>query len=216
MRKRDIVAQQAGQFIVLDGPDGCGKSTQAHLLAEWLAAKGLSVSRYRDPGTTEIGEKVRAILLDAAHTAMTAQTEMLLYMAARTQLWFERIQNDLSAGRIVLLDRWLSSTCAYQGVAGGVGIETVIAVARQVLPRVWPDITILLDISYPQAQQRLNRPLDRMEQKGAAFHQRVREGFWALNGVCPQLAVVDAAPSVERVQQSIRAILCERFQWPVD
>lgn len=209
------MAQQLGKFIVLDGPDGCGKSTQAALLADALCQIGQQVVRYRDPGDTVVGEKIRSILLDTDHRTMTVPTEMLLYMAARVQLWFEHIHNDLSQGKVVLLDRWLSSTCAYQGVAGGLGIEPIIQVAQTVLPRLWPDITVILDISYPQAQQRLNRPLDRMEQKGATFHQRVRDGFLALRGICPNLHILDAAMPIQAVQQSIRKLLSDQFQWPL-
>ena len=110
-----------GKFIVLDGPDGCGKSTQAGLLVKWLEGEGVPTSRFRDPGDTSIGEKIREILLNPEHLAMDTRTELLLYMAARAQLWAEKIAPALQDNRCVVLDRWLSSTCAYQGFAGGFG-----------------------------------------------------------------------------------------------
>jgi dTMP kinase len=193
-----------GKFIVLDGPDGCGKSTQTRLLTDWLAARGVSVASFRDPGTTVIGEKIRAIQLSPAHDAMTTPTEVLLYMAARAQLWTEEIAPALQQGRCVLLDRWLSSTCAYQGYAGRFGIDGVIAVAEQSLERVWPDLTIILDVDLKTAAARLDRELDRMELKGDRYHARVRDGFLelALNRR-DDFSVVDATMSAEAVHRAV-------------
>ncbi len=204
---------QTGHFIVLDGPDGCGKSTQTRLLAEWITQQGWEVVSYRDPGTTAIGEKIREILLDPSHTAITDTVEVLLYMAARAQLWAEHIGPDLKHGRFVVMDRWLSSTCAYQGYAGGVGVEKVLAVAEAALERVWPDVTIILDVDVETARQRMNRDLDRMEQKGAEYHTRVREGFLAMLEHCPNAAVIDARASVEMIHQAVREHLKTVLGW---
>ncbi|MBC8378166.1 MAG: dTMP kinase, partial [Planctomycetes bacterium] len=171
----------AGKFLVLDGPDGCGKSTQTRLLSEWIAAQGVDVVSYRDPGTTIVGEKVRDILLDPAHEGMGDNVEVLLYMAARAQLWKEHIGPDLKAGKCVLMDRWISSTCAYQGWAGGFGIEKVLQIGTDALERLWPDVTIVLDVDMETAKQRMQRDLDRMEQKGDSYHAKVREGFLKLS-----------------------------------
>ncbi|MDI9430897.1 MAG: dTMP kinase [Sedimentisphaerales bacterium] len=194
-----------GRFIVLDGPDGCGKSTQMRLLAQWLGAQGVSTASFRDPGTTAIGEKIREILLSTAHDAMTTPTEVLLYMAARAQLWAEEIAPALQQGRCVLLDRWLSSTCAYQGHAGQFGIEKVIAIATDSLDRVWPDMTIVLDVDLATAAGRLNRELDRMEQKGDHYHRRVREGFLKLAEGRPDFVVVDSSLDVDAVHEQVVA-----------
>jgi dTMP kinase len=203
-----------GKFVVLDGPDGCGKSTQARLLTEWLNGQGVATASFRDPGTTLIGEKIRDILLSPAHEAMTTPTEVLLYMAARAQLWTEEIAPALQQGRCVLLDRWLSSTCAYQGYAGQFGMEKVIAVASDALERVWPDLTIILDVDLRTAAGRLNRELDRMEQKGDRYHARVREGFLKLAGGRDDFVVVDATagPDVvhEAVLAAVRSLLAPR------
>lgn len=193
-----------GRFIVLDGPDGCGKSTQARQLSEWIQAGGVEVCSYRDPGTTVIGEKIREILLDPAHEGMGDNVEVMLYMAARAQLWKEHIAADLAAGRCVVMDRWLSSTCAYQGWAGGFGIEKVIRIAEDTLERVWPDVTVVLDVDLETAAGRMNRDLDRMEQKGGAYHRKVREGFLKLAELSERAVVVNACETIEVVQKTLR------------
>ncbi len=192
-----------GRFIVLDGPDGCGKSSQARMLMDWLHGQGVATVGFRDPGTTVIGEKIREILLSPAHEAMTTPAEVLLYMAARVQLWSESIGPALKEGKCVVLDRWLSSTCAYQGYAGGFGVEKVIDIARDSLERVWPDLTIILDVDSKTAAQRLNRELDRMERKGDGYHSRVREGFLKLAEGRSDFAVVDATGSPEAVHKQV-------------
>ncbi|MHC4560718.1 MAG: dTMP kinase, partial [Planctomycetota bacterium] len=166
-----------GKFIVLDGPDGCGKTTQTLMLYDWLKGQGAEVATFRDPGGTAVGEKIREILLNPEHVAMNVRTELLLYMASRAQLWQEKISPALSSGKCVVLDRWLSSTCAYQGFAGDFGVADVIKIAEASLERVWPDLTIVLDVDVETAADRMNRALDRMEQKGAEYHKKVREGF---------------------------------------
>ena len=196
-----------GQFWVLDGPDGCGKSTQTRLLSEWIAEQGVDVVSYRDPGTTLVGEKIRDILLDPAHEGMGDNVEVLLYMAARAQLWKEHIGPDLDAGKCVLMDRWLSSTCAYQGWAGGFGIEKVIKIAADSLERVWPDMTIVLDVDLQTAASRMQRDLDRMEQKGNAYHAKVRDGFLKLPDLHPSVHVVDARQTVEQVHKDILKLI---------
>ena len=159
----------AGKFIVIDGPDGCGKSTQAELLTQWLNQQGLQVERFRDPGGTVIGEKIREILLNPEHGAMSTETEVLLYLAARSQLWTECISPAIKNNHCVVLDRWLSSTLAYQGWAGGFGIEKIIKIASDCFERIWPDLTIILDVDQKTASGRLNRQLDRMEAKGEQY-----------------------------------------------
>lgn len=194
-----------GHFIVLDGPDGCGKSSQARMLMDWLQGQGVTVVGFRDPGTTQIGEKIREILLSPAHEAMTTSTEVLLYMAARAQLWAEAVAPALKEGKCVVLDRWLSSTCAYQGHAGGFGVQRVLEIARGSLQRVWPDLTVVLDVDLKTAAGRLNRELDRMERKGDGYHSRVREGFLMLAQGRPDFVVVDAARDPESVHKDVVA-----------
>ncbi len=199
----------SGKFIVLDGPDGCGKSTQAKLLAEWLTAQGIPAVGFRDPGDTDIGEKIRQVLLSPEHHAMNTRTELLLYMASRAQLWAEKIAPALEENKCVVLDRWLSSTCAYQGYAGGFGMDKVIKIATDCLERVWPDLTIILDVDLQTASQHLNRQLDRMEQKGDGYHQRVREGFLQLAEQQERFLVVGASGDIETVHKKILQLISE-------
>jgi dTMP kinase len=196
-----------GKFIVLDGPDGSGKSTQAGLLVNWLEGQGVPTSRFRDPGDTDIGEKIREILLNPEHLAMDTRTELLLYMAARAQLWTEKISPALQSKQCVVLDRWLSSTCAYQGFAGGFGIDKVIKIATDCLERVWPDLTIMLDVDIKTAAGRLNRQLDRMEAKGDGYHQKVRQGFLRLAEGYENIQIVDATAGIETVQKNILQLI---------
>jgi len=199
----------AGTFLVLDGPDGCGKTTQVQLLAEWLGEQGLEVLSLREPGSTAVGEQVRQILLSPEHEAMDTRTELLLYMAARVQLWAERVAPALKAGKCVLLDRWLSSTCAYQGYAGGFGIDNVITVAELCIEKPWPDLTVILDVDLETAAGRLGRTLDRMEAKGDGYHRKVRLGFLELARKLPNFVIVDAGGDIETVQEKIRRLLTE-------
>jgi len=200
-----------GKFIVLDGPDGCGKSTQAKLLAQWLQGKGVQIRRFRDPGDTAIGEKIREILLNPEHLAMNTRTELLLYMAARAQLWGEEIAPALKDNKCVVLDRWLSSTCAYQGHAGGFGTANVVGIAADCLERVWPDLTIILDVDLETAAMRLDRQLDRMEAKGDGYHKEVREGFLQLAKDREDFLTVDASADISTVQQAAREEISRFF-----
>ena len=193
----------SGRFIVLDGPDGCGKTTQTELLAEWLKEKDVAVEAFREPGGTAIGEKIRQILLNPDHIAMSTSAEVLLYMAARVQLWQEKIAPALQQRKCVILDRWLSSTCAYQGHAGGFGIQRIIKIATDCLGKPWPDLTIILDVDLETASARLNRDLDRMERKGDGYHQKVREGFLKLAQEQKNFFVIDATQDIDAVHKKI-------------
>jgi len=200
-----------GKFIVLDGPDGCGKSTQAEMLCQWLNGLGLETELLRDPGTTDIGEKIRWLLLNPEHIAMTTETEVLLYMAARVQLWYEKIASALNRDKVVILDRWLSSTCAYQGYAGDFGIEKVNKIAQSCLDKPWPDLTIILDVDLETAAGRLKEQLDRMEQKGDSYHQKVRQGFLKLSEIREDVVVVSSAADIDSVHLDVVKAVEERF-----
>ena len=201
----------SGKFIVLDGPDGCGKTAQTKLLVDWLKERSVAVETFREPGGTAIGEKIRQILLNPEHIAMSTRSELLLYMAARAQLWEEKIAPALKEDKCVVLDRWLSSTCAYQGCAGGFGIDNVIKIAEDCLERPWPDLTIILDIDLETTSQRLKRDLDRMERKGDGYHQKVREGFLKLAGQQKNFAVIDGTGDIETVHKKVIDIVEKMF-----
>lgn len=198
----------SGKFIVLDGPDGCGKTTQANLFSKYVQSSGVEVASFRDPGTTAAGEAIREILLGKDYGQIVDAAEVMLYMAARIQLWHEKIAPALAAGKCVIMDRWLSSTCAYQGYAGGFGIEKVVQVASASLPRLWPDITVLLDIEVEHSSVRLTRELDRMELKGDDYHRAVALGYQRLAQLSEtegygDFVVVNALGSIEQIHKDI-------------
>ena len=193
----------SGKLIVLDGPDGCGKTTQGKLLTQWLQGEGVPARNFRDPGNTTIGERIRDVLLSPEHLAMTTRTEILLYMAARSQLWHERIAPALRDKECVVLDRWVSSTCAYQGHAGGFGMSNAITLATDSLARVWADLTIVLDVDLETSRSRMPGKRDRMEAKPAEYHRKVREGFLELAEEHDSLLVVDASGDIEAVHAKV-------------
>ncbi len=197
-----------GQFIVLDGPDGAGKSTQVRLLGEHLEREGIEVLLLRDPGGTEIGNKIRQILLDKSHEDMSVLCEMLLFMASRAQLYYEKIAPALNGCVCVLCDRWISSTIAYQAVAGKVGTEQVLNIAREALERTWPDLTIIIDLPADKGLKRAGANPDRMEMKSLEYHNRVREAFLELvDQYNDMIYRVDGAESIEQVQQQILEVI---------
>jgi dTMP kinase len=203
----DLADNLAGRFIVIDGPDGAGKSTQAALLGEYLRGCGAAIRAVRDPGGTAIGDRIRQILLDRAHGEMSVQCELMLYMASRAQLAAEVIRPALAAGMCVLSDRYISSTVAYQG-AGGVDPQAVLAAAKIAVGSTWPDLTVVLDLPSDVGLARAGRLTgghDRMEAKGIEFHRRVREIFLDQARRQPErFVVIDAAGTPEHVQTRLR------------
>ena len=198
------------KFIVLDGPDGCGKSTQKQLLAQYFTDNKVKFAAFRDPGSTPTGEKIRQILLHSENH-ICDRAELLLYMASRAQLWDQCIAPALKNKKCVLLDRWVSSTCAYQGYAGGIGIARVIDIAEHSLERVWPDLTIILDVDIKTAKQRMNRNPDRMERKTAVYHRKVRQGYLKLATMRKDIVVVDGTMDIQTVHNSIIKVIDLHF-----
>ncbi|MGA2033804.1 MAG: dTMP kinase [Thermoguttaceae bacterium] len=191
-------------FITIDGGDGSGKSTQVELLYQWLRRAGRDVVACRDPGSTALGEAVRGLLLDREDLEMHRRSEMLLYMAARAQLVEQIIRPALEQGKAVVSDRYLLANVVYQGYGGGLDVETLWAVGRVATGGLMPDLTIVLDMPACAAAARITRRLDRMEQQGAEFHARVRDGFLVEAQKHPGTTVVlDAARPVEQVHHDI-------------
>lgn len=194
-----------GMFFSFDGIDGAGKSTQMELFCNWLAQSGHDIVQCRDPGSSDLGEKLRHIILHEHEMKIDAVSEMLLYMAARSQLVAEVIQPALTAGKTIVSDRFLVSNVAYQGYAGGVAVDDVWAVGSVATSGVSPDLTFVLDMSVEQAASRLNRELDRVEARGNEWLARVRDGFLAEAAKEPtEIAVIDAARDIDSIQADIR------------
>ena len=193
-------------FLSIDGCDGTGKSTQMERLCRWLRSLGHDVVTCRDPGSTPLGEAIRALLLDRHELRIDRRSEMLLYMAARAQLVDEVIQPALAAGKTVVCDRYLLANVVYQGHAGGLDVETLWDVGRVATAGVMPTLTILLDMPSDAAAARLDRTLDRMERQGDAFHARVRQGFLDEAARRPdEIVVIDASRSVDEVAADVQA-----------
>lgn len=194
----------AGRFIVFEGPDGSGKSTQFRRLSEACVAAGVSVCEVREPGGTPTGERIREALLDRKLTGMTVRCEMLLYMASRAELVERRIMPALLKGELVLADRFVASTLAYQGAAGGLPLSDIAAVARVATRGLLPDLNLIFDIDEIAAGKRLSPLLDRMEAKGAEFHRAVRKGYLDQARQDPtHYAVVDASRTPDEVWGSL-------------
>ncbi len=199
-------------FFSFDGIDGVGKTTQMELFCQWLAEEwqggGQEVVVCRDPGSTPLGEQVREILLTSGEeTPIADRSEMLLYMAARAQMVDEVIRPALAAGKIVVSDRYLIANVVYQGYAGGLDLAAVRDVGRVATDGLMPDCTFLLDMSPTAARERMGDELDRVESRGDAYREKLRQGFLqeaVLLG--DKFYVVEADRSVEVIQDELRDI----------
>jgi dTMP kinase len=191
-------------FLALDGPDGAGKSTQLRLLAAWLRGLGKTVTIATDPGGTTLGQSLRDLLL--GHRGhMSLRCEALLFMASRAQLVDEVIRPGLTAGHIVLCDRFLLANVVYQGHAGGLDPDELWRIGRFSTGGLEPDLTVVLDLPLAASLIRRKAEADRLESRGVEFHEKVRTGFLAEAKQHPErIRVIDAAQSVEQVQDVLR------------
>jgi dTMP kinase len=195
-------------FITFEGPEGSGKSTQIRWLAAALKAQNLPVLVTREPGGTAIGNAVRAVLLDPARTEMSPRAETLLFNAARAQIVDQVIRPALAAGQLVLCDRYVDSTLAYQGYGHGQPLAPLRLLADYATGGLLPHLTIYLDIDVREGllrkQAGVAEEWNRMEDKALAFHQAVRTGYLALAEAEPdRWLVIDAARSIEDVHAAI-------------
>jgi dTMP kinase len=190
-------------FYTFDGLDGTGKSTQLGLFVDWLRAKGCELVTCVDPGSTPLGEAIRALLLEKKETPIALAAEMLLFMAARAQLVDAVIRPALAAGKTVVSDRYLLANVVYQGHAGGLDVETLWRIGSVATQDINPDRTFLLDMPPMAAQGRIDRALDRMETRGDDYRQRLRAGFLAEAARRSEIVVIDAAQSIEAVHAEI-------------
>ncbi len=208
----NITSSLAGQFIAFDGPDGSGKSTQINRFVKKYSKQGLIVKEVREPGGSLIGEQIRTILLDPLNERMTMPCEMLLYMASRAQLVEQEIRPAMERGELVVADRFVSATLAYQGAAGGLPVGWIQQVAEVAVAGCWPSLTVILDVDDRTAAGRLNPLLDRMELKGKAFHAKVREGFLEQAKTWPdRYCVIDASVDENRVEKAVEETISKWF-----
>lgn len=200
-------------FITFEGIEGSGKTTQAHLVYRWLNSFDLPVVLTREPGGTETGEKIRAILLDPAGK-VSPLTEAFLYLAARSQLVKQVIKPATDSGRIVLCDRFSDSFLAYQGYGRGLDLELLIRLNEAATGGIEPDLTFLFDLPVDKAFSRLKEH-DRMEREDREFHERVRKGFLQLAEAHPErIRIIDATRPEDAVFQQIKEELSRVLALP--
>ncbi|HLC16758.1 MAG TPA: dTMP kinase [Thermodesulfovibrionia bacterium] len=198
-------------FISFEGIDGVGKTTQIRMLADYLKNLGKNVMVCHEPGGTRIGEIIRKILLAPDFTEMTGNTELLLYYASRSQLLSEVILPALNDNKIVLADRFIDSTFAYQGYGQGIKSDLIDAIDVMVTEQIRPELTLLLDLDVQEAVKR-SKKQDRYEQAAIDFTERVRNGFLDLAAKSPQrIRVIDSSGTHEETHQHILAVIEETW-----
>ncbi|WP_010291184.1 dTMP kinase [Kurthia massiliensis] len=191
-------------FITFEGPEGAGKTTVLRLIVERLRAQGVDVVSTREPGGSIIAEKIRNVILDKTHTEMDGRTEALLYAAARSQHFAETVEPALKEGKVVLCDRFIDSSLAYQGVGRGLGVDKVKKINEFAIGDRMPDVTILFSlapaIGLARIQANAGREVNRLDKEGLAFHESVHAAYLTLAERFPErIRVIDASKSIEEV-----------------
>jgi dTMP kinase len=191
-------------FLSFDGLDGTGKSTQCRRIADWLRASGIPVTTCVEPGGTELGQKIRELLLFGKQNLMGTRAEVLLFMASRAELVEQVIRPALDRGDVVIADRFLLASVVYQGHAGGLPTKDLWDVGRMATAGIEPDLTLIFDLPVDMAAVRRGRSADRMESKGTDYFERVRAGFLAEAANDPKRRIViDATPGMDVIQSHI-------------
>jgi len=201
-------------FVTLEGPDGGGKSTQASRLVDYLQGRDLNVLLTREPGGTLIGDQIRRTLMDLGNTGMHPRTEILLFSASRAQIVHQVIRPHLESGGIVVCDRFYDSTLAYQGYGHGLDLQALQAITAFATGGLRPDLTLLLDLPAEDGLRRRKRggQWNRLDAYDLAFHQRVRQGYFALADAEPERWVrVDATQPLDAVHAAIREAVDARL-----
>lgn len=205
----------SGYFITLEGGEGAGKTSALESLGQVLSEKGFDVLTTREPGGIEIAEKIRHIILDPEHTAMDARTEALLYAAARRQHLMEKVLPALKQGKVVLCDRFIDSSLAYQGYARGLGIDEVFTINQFAIQNCMPDLTLFFDIEPKKGLERIiankDREKNRLDLEKLPFHEKVYEAYQLLLRRFPErIHVIDAAHPLEKVIEEASDLI-DRF-----
>lgn len=201
-----------GYLITFEGGEGAGKTTVLQALAKWLQREGYDIVTTREPGGIKIAEKIRDIILDKAHTTMDAYTEALLYAAARRQHLVEKVMPALQEGKIVLCDRFIDSSLAYQGYARNLGVDHVLAINKFAVQNCMPHLTVYLKIEPKKGLKRItankNRETNRLDDESLSFHQKVYEGYEYLVKRYPErIQTIDADQSFNDVlEQSLQVV----------
>lgn len=203
-------------FITLEGPEGSGKTTAVEAAVKKLEEMGYQIVRTREPGGTPIAEQIRNVILDKGNTAMDARTEALLYAASRRQHLVEKVWPALKEGKIVICDRYLDSSLAYQGGARGLGVEEVLNINLFATENTWPDLTLLFDIKPEIGLARINananREVNRLDLEKVEFHNKVRESFLALAKRFPdRYVIIDASLSRDEVAKATMEAILSRL-----
>lgn len=197
-----------GMFITFEGIDGSGKDTQAKLLAKYFKNKGYSVIRTREPGGTSIGEKIRKILLSPKISRVDQRAEVLLFAASRAQIVSNIIKPALEKGKIVISNRYVDSSYAYQGIARKMGLDWVIEINKWATQGLLPDITFFLDIPEELGLKRVDKSRnirDKIEKDGEIFQKKVREGYYKLAKLFPErYRIIDANRNEDLIQKDIK------------
>ena len=200
-------------FITIEGPEGSGKSTATSAVIEKLQKLGYEIVQTREPGGTIISEQIRNVILDKANTNMDPRTEALLYAASRRQHLVEKVWPATKEGKIVICDRYLDSSLAYQGGARGLGIENILSINSFATENTFPDLTLLFDIEPELGLERIainkNREVNRLDLEALDFHKKVRNTFLEIAKLYPnRFVIIDASKSKEEVcEQALNAIL---------
>ncbi|MDD5281953.1 MAG: dTMP kinase, partial [Candidatus Omnitrophica bacterium] len=191
------------KFITFEGSEGCGKSTQSEMLYRYLRSKGLRVVYLREPGGVKLSEKIREILLNP-ESKISPEAETLLYMAARAQVVRDVIQPALNAGKIVICDRFLDSTIAYQGFGLGIDIGIIKAIGKFATLGIKPDLTLFLDLPVKKGLKHRYNYKDRIEQRSFKYHEMVRKGYLKLARLEPKrIKIVKVQPDKLTTQNNI-------------
>ena len=203
-------------FITLEGPEGSGKTTAVDAAVKALEGMGYEIVRTREPGGTPIAEQIRNVILDKANTKMDPRTEALLYAASRRQHLVEKVWPALKEGKIVICDRYLDSSLAYQGGARGLGVEEILNVNLFATENTWPDLTLLFDIKPEVGLARIasnaDREVNRLDLEKLEFHNKVRDTFLALAKRYPdRYVIIDASLSREEVAKATLEAITSRL-----
>lgn len=196
--------------IVLEGGEGCGKSTQIQLLKNYFARKNIDALFLREPGATPIGEQIRSVIVSKENTEMTPECEVLLFAAARSQNIVQNIFPAIVAGKVVVLDRFVESSYVYQGYSRGLDVDKIIDINNFVMGGFHPDITLYLDIDPEKAMARImenNRDLNRLDLEGLEFMRKVREGYLLRAKQNPNYVIIDANGTETEVFERIKNAL---------